>query len=131
VGLGRSYNSLTHHKHVGICLGVEDTTVRRHLTEMDSDEVVKLKNSDVRSKDNRKLNNIGENFLTEEGVYALIFRSRKPEAWKYQKWDVKRKNSNVSPMNFRKIHNKKWVVGLKDSGARSKGIQKLHSTKAL
>jgi hypothetical protein len=30
-------------KHVGVCLGVEDATVRRHLAEMDSDEVVKLK----------------------------------------------------------------------------------------
>ena len=64
--LGRSYNSLTHHKHVGVCFGVENATVRRHLAEMDSDEIVKLKNSDVSSTHIRKLNNAGENFLTEE-----------------------------------------------------------------
>jgi hypothetical protein len=92
---------------------------------------VGLKDSNACSKGIRKIHNIGENFLTEEGVYALTFKSRKPEARKYQKWDVKQKNSNVSPMNFREIHNKKWIVGLKDSGARSKGIRKLHSTKAL
>jgi len=32
------------------------------------------------------LNNAGENFLTESGVYALIFKSRKTEAQKFQTW---------------------------------------------
>ncbi len=59
----------------------------------------------VRSTDIRKLNNAGEKFLTEEGVYALIFKSRKPEAQKFQKWDVKRKNSTARSRGIRKIHN--------------------------
>ena len=34
----------------------------------------------------RKLNNAGENFLTESGVYKLIFKSRKEEAERFQDW---------------------------------------------
>jgi len=34
----------------------------------------------------RKLNNAGENFLTESGVYKLIFKSNKEEAEKFQDW---------------------------------------------
>ncbi|MEG2247037.1 MAG: BRO family protein [Romboutsia sp.] len=34
----------------------------------------------------RKLNNAGENFLTESGVYKFIFKSRKEEAEKFQDW---------------------------------------------
>lgn len=34
----------------------------------------------------RKLNNAGENFLTESGVYKLIFRSHKPEAERFSDW---------------------------------------------
>lgn len=34
----------------------------------------------------RKLNNAGENFLTESGVYKLMFRSRKPEAERFTDW---------------------------------------------
>lgn len=76
-------------KDVGVCLGMTYATVRDHLSQMDCDEVVKLKNSDVGLTNFRKLNNAGENFLTEEGVYALILKSRKPEAVKFQKWITK------------------------------------------
>lgn len=34
----------------------------------------------------RKLNNAGESFLTESGVYKLIFKSRKPSAERFQDW---------------------------------------------
>lgn len=34
----------------------------------------------------RKLHNTGENFLTESGVYKLIFKSKKKEAEKFQDW---------------------------------------------
>lgn len=35
---------------------------------------------------NRKLNNAGESFLTESGVYKLVFSSRKEEAEEFQHW---------------------------------------------
>ena len=65
---------------MGECLEIDKATVRGHITSMDSDEVIKLTNSNVGSTNFRKLHNTGENFLTEEGVYALIFKLRKPEA---------------------------------------------------
>ena len=34
----------------------------------------------------RKLNNAGENFLTENGVYKLVFKSHKPNAEKFTDW---------------------------------------------
>lgn len=32
------------------------------------------------------MNNAGEKFLTESGVYKLVFKSRKPEAEKFSDW---------------------------------------------
>ena len=45
---------------------------------MSDKHVIKLTNSDVLNADTRILNNAGENYLTESGVYKLIFKSRKP-----------------------------------------------------
>lgn len=72
--------------HVGVCLGLSDSTVRDHLSKMSQKQVVKLKNSDVDNLDIRKLNNAGENFLTESGVYKLIFKSNKEQAEEFQNW---------------------------------------------
>ena len=47
---------------------------------------MKVKNSEVHNMHFRKLNNAGENFLTESGVYKLVFRSRKPNAEKFTDW---------------------------------------------
>lgn len=72
--------------HVGKCLDLTDSAVRKTMSEMNEKQVIKLKNSDVNSSNIRKLNNAGENFLTEKGVYKLIFKSRKPEAERFQDW---------------------------------------------
>lgn len=53
---------------------------------MNEKQVIKIKNSDMHSMHNRKLNNAGENFLTESGVYKLIFKSRKENAERFQDW---------------------------------------------
>ena len=53
---------------------------------MNKKQVIKVKNSDVGLTDFRKLNNAGENFLTESGVYKLVFKSRKPDAEKFTDW---------------------------------------------
>ena len=71
---------------VGECLGINDVTVRRHMQGMNNKQVIKLKNSDVQDMNFRKLNNAGENFLTESGVYKLIFKSNKEEAERFQDW---------------------------------------------
>ena len=72
--------------HVGECLELAASSVRNYLSEMSSKQAILLKNSDVRNKDIRKLNNAGEKFITESGVYKLIFKSKKKEAEKFQDW---------------------------------------------
>lgn len=69
---------------VGACLGIKN--VRDSINNFNKNQVVKLTNSDVGITDFRKLNNAGENFLTESGVYRLILKSRKPEAEEFQCW---------------------------------------------
>lgn len=71
-------------RHVAECLDIKDVnSVIRNFNEK---QVVKLKNSDMHIMHIRKLNNAGENFLTESGVYKLIFKSRKENAEKFQDW---------------------------------------------
>lgn len=72
--------------HVGICLGLSNSTVRDYVSQMNDRQVRKFKNSDVENTDIRKLNNAGENFLTESGVYKLIFKSNKEQAEEFQNW---------------------------------------------
>lgn len=72
--------------HVGECLDLGESAVRMAIKKMNQNQVVKLKNPDVKDIDIRKLNNAGENFLTESGVYKLIFKSHKEEAERFQDW---------------------------------------------
>ena len=51
--------------HVGECLELGGEAVRKAISRMNEKQVVKVKNSDVTSSHIRKLNNAGENFLTE------------------------------------------------------------------
>ena len=61
--------------NVGECLELTDSAVRMAIAKMSEKQVVKLKNSDVHDMNFRKLNNTGENFLTESGVLALVSKS--------------------------------------------------------
>lgn len=72
--------------HVGTCLELSDSAVRMAVAKMNEKQVIKIKNSDVKNLDIRKLNNAGENFLTESGVYKLVFKSHKPNAEKFTDW---------------------------------------------
>lgn len=73
-------------RHVATCLDLSESAVRMAIQKMNTNQVKKLKNSDVNQIDIRKLNNAGENFLTESGVYKLAFRSDKPEAERFTNW---------------------------------------------
>lgn len=73
-------------KDVAKCIGLSEVTVRRHIQGMNENQVIKLTNSDVQNMNIRKLNNAGENFLKEPGLYKLIFKSHKPEAEEFQDW---------------------------------------------
>lgn len=73
-------------RHVAECLDLSESAIRMAIKKMTSNQVRKLRNSDVNLIDIRKLNNAGENFLTESGVYKLAFRSDKPEAERFTNW---------------------------------------------
>ena len=71
-------------KSIGDILDIKD--INSVIRNFNSKQVVKLKNSDMQNMQFRKLNNAGENFLTESGVYKLIMRSNKPYAEEFQDW---------------------------------------------
>ena len=62
---------------------------------MTTNQAILLKNSNVLNKDIRKLHNTGEKFLTESGVYKLIFKSDKKEAEKFQDWVTDEVSPNI------------------------------------
>ena len=71
-------------KHVAECLEIAD--VNSSIRNFNSKQVIKVKNSDVHNLHIRKLNNAGEKFLTESGVYKLVFKSHKPNAEAITDW---------------------------------------------
>lgn len=73
-------------RHVGDCLELSKDAISKQLNRMNKKQVVKIKNSDVTNCPIRKLNNAGENFLTESGVYKMIFASRSEGAERFQDW---------------------------------------------
>ena len=74
--------------HVGECLELGESAVRMAIAKMNKKQAVKVKNPDVKDIDFRKLNNAGENFLSESGVYKLVFKSHKPNAEAFTDWIV-------------------------------------------
>lgn len=71
-------------KDVCKCLDIKDSNDA--IKGFNANQKIKLKNSDTVNTLIRKLNNAGENFLTESGVYKLIFKSRKESAERFQDW---------------------------------------------
>ena len=112
---------------VGRCLDIKN--IRDNLSKMNENQVIYLKNSDVGNADFRKLNNRGENFLTESGVYKLIFKSRKQSAERFSDWvtdevlPIIRKTGKYSlntnqetdlNTNLKKYYNGKPVMVIRD-----------------
>lgn len=71
-------------RHVAECLEIKN--VNDAIKDFNEKQKVKLTNSIIGNTDFRKLHNTGENFLTESGVYKLIFKSRKENAERFQDW---------------------------------------------
>lgn len=72
--------------HVGECLEMGENGVKTAVSKMNDKQVIKLTNSKVAKYNFRKLHNTGENFLTESGVYKLVFKSHKPNAEAFTDW---------------------------------------------
>ena len=76
-------------KDVGVCLELSEDAIKKTVQRMSEKQVIKVKNSDIPKGTNcpfRKLHNTGENFITESGVYKMIFASRSDGAEKFQDW---------------------------------------------
>lgn len=71
-------------KHVAEILEIKN--VNDNIRSMTNKQVIKLTNSKIGKTDFRKLHNTGENFLTESGVYKLVFKSHKPNAEAFTDW---------------------------------------------
>ena len=73
-------------KDVGRCLGITD--VNSSIRNFKSNQKIKITNKDLEMHGVhiRKLNNAGETFLKESGVYKLIFKSHKESAERFQDW---------------------------------------------
>lgn len=71
-------------RHVAEILDIKN--INDNISNMNEKQVVKLTNSIIGKSDFRKLHNTGENFLTESGVYKLVFRSHKQNAEKFTDW---------------------------------------------
>lgn len=76
---------LIHGSQAATNLGYERGTkaVQDHV---DREEKFLVKNSDILKQDFRKLNNAGEIFITESGLYSLSFNSKLESAKKFTKW---------------------------------------------
>ena len=71
---------------VGKCLDLTDSAVRMSLRNMNGNQKIKLTQSIVNSIDNLVIPTAGRVFLTESGVYKLVFKSNKPQAEKFSNW---------------------------------------------
>lgn len=76
---------------VGECLGISESGVKMAISRMNKNQVIKVTNDMISAVTNcdcgiRKMNSMGENFLTEPGLYKLVFRSNKPSAERFQNW---------------------------------------------
>ena len=61
---------------IGKALDISESGVRMAIKRMNQNQVKLMKNSNVTDSDIRELANRGENFLTESGVFKMIFRSQ-------------------------------------------------------
>ena len=67
-----------------VCDILEIQNVTQAINQLDDDEKMTLCNSEGHSGQRGGAQFL--NVITESGVYALVFRSRKPEARKFSKW---------------------------------------------
>lgn len=71
---------------VGKCLDIVQESVRYHTSKMNDNQRVKLTKSIVGQTNNLDIPTAGRVYLTESGVYKLVFQSRKPQAERFSNW---------------------------------------------
>lgn len=73
---------------IGECLGIPKNVVRTVITRMNDQQLVKLTDSDVQNLDIRKLNNGGEYFLNEKGMFSFVFHIRTDVSGSFIAWAI-------------------------------------------
>lgn len=71
---------------VGKCLGLTDGAVRKSIRNFNDNQRIKLTQSIVTNGNNLDIPTAGRVYLTESGVYKLVFKSNKPQAEKFSNW---------------------------------------------
>ncbi len=78
---------------VAAALSMSDSAARSAVSNMEDGEDYRIVTnsmikscSNVHPMDIRKLNNRGETFLTESGLYEIIIQSNKPETKAFRRW---------------------------------------------
>ena len=71
---------------VGRCLGLCDSAVRMAISKMNKNQAVKITKSIANKIDNLDVPTAGRLFLTESGVYKIVFKSNKPNADEFANW---------------------------------------------
>lgn len=71
---------------IGMCLDLTDSAVRMALRNMNENQKIKLTQSIVNTIDNLDIPTAGRVYLTESGVYKLVFKSNKPQAERFANW---------------------------------------------
>lgn len=71
---------------VGKCLELTDGAVRKSIRNFNDNQRIKITQSIVTNGNNLDIPTAGRVFLTESGVYRLVFNSNKPQAEKFSNW---------------------------------------------
>lgn len=71
---------------VGRCLELTDGAVRKSIRNFNDNQRIKITQSIVTISNNLDIPTAGRVFLTESGVYKLVFQSRKPQAERFANW---------------------------------------------
>lgn len=71
---------------VGRCLELTESAVRKSIRNFNDNQRIKLTQSIVTNGNNLDIPTAGRVYLTESGVYKLIFKSRKKEAERFCDW---------------------------------------------
>lgn len=116
-------NVLFNPYHVGKCLELEDVSVRRAMQSMNEKQKIKIEYSTVHNLNNLVIPTIppsGRVFLTESGVYKLVFRSNKPNAEKFTDWvtdevipSIRKHGVYMTPETIEKVlYNPDFIMGI-------------------
>lgn len=124
---------------IGHCLELTDSAVRKAIKHMNTNQVIKIMQSKVREIHNLVIPTSGRLFLTECGVYKLIFKSNKPKAEKFSDWvtdevlpSIRKHGAYITDDTMQKLKdNPNYIYELEEKLKENKDIINYYNTVAL